>query len=326
MPFANMIIGINPFIFAFVGALVLLKVPIAIPFIIVSVMSYVSLGITGVTQIIVFTLLFAVIQSFGKRKGGFKKDFKNFILAMIFTSILLILVKVYSFSNIALILLQLLLSAIFLVLYRSGLKTLFDISKKTILNRVELFAFVCVIISAISPFKSLVFMDISLFSLLCVVLIMILSCKREVLHAAVTSIIVMALMTMFEIIVPLKVILVVITAIIVALLSRAGKKGMIIGFIFSVAFSIIMMFKIGEETGIHSIASRVIVQMAIGFAILLLIPEGLYNCFTGEDDLSEKIKSRLEKMFPKRAKFLLSPGKPNEENDLKKVDKNKDLC
>ena len=273
------------------------------------------MGITGVTEIVVFTLIFAVIQSFIKKKGGFKRELNNFALAMIFTMVLLLIVKVYSFSNLKMILLQFVLAVIFLILYRSGLKTLLEFSNKTVLNRAELFALVCVILVSISPLKAINFWGISLFSLLGIVLIMLLSCKRKVLHAIITAIIILVIMTMFDNIVPLKTILVIITAIITALLSRAEKKGFMLGVIFSVAFSIIMLMKIGEESGIHSIASQILLQMAIGFIILYFIPEGLYCYFTGEDDLSEKIKSKLEKMFPKRAKFLLSPGKSDKGKD-----------
>ncbi len=307
IPFAITQNGVNPFVMAFIGALVVLKIPIAIPFLITSILSFVSLGLEGFTETVVFTLIFALVQAFWKKKDGQVAEFIKYLGAITFTEVLLFVVNVHSFDNFINIVINMILSLGFFIVFKNGINNLYGTGEK--LKKEEVLATIVLFIVAVSVLKNISIFDITLLSLVCTVFVMIYAYKKPVLFGIVSALIVAIILGIFQKLVLLVVLMMVVISIIVSLLSIIGKKGSVIGFAFSGMMLLITLFKIENTAGVHTLASMALAQMFIGFLILLALPEGFYEYFSKFTTKNEKIRVILEKLFPKMALYRLSAGK-----------------
>ncbi len=309
--FATTIIGASPFATAFIGALIILKIPIIFPFAIIAIGSLIAGGMSSFIPIVLFTLIFAIIKTIWKSEDSAKNNLYKYFLSIAITYISLFIIGTYTFDNFLTILLQGILSGTFVIIYKSAIDNCAKFIEKSALKEEEIIAIFIMIISGLSFLKNIEIFGMTLLSTVCVFMIMLLSCKKKIRQVLLSAGMIIVVLGLFEKLAVLYVLLLLVVAIITSLLSKAGKNGIMLGFICSLAIVIAGSFKVNPEVSVESLSNIASRQMLVGFLALLCLPKSFFELFAVDIGNDGQIRAFLEKMFKKMPSYLLPEGKNN---------------
>ena len=317
------------FMISFFSAIIDLKIPALIPFLLMSIICFCIFDLTISLKFILVVLIYVILKSFLYKKEKKIEVFDNIVklvisIAIVNTSFLI--ADAFSFDNFANIVFSDLISIAFYIIFLHGLPQIFKITEKTAISSEEQLAMISLILICFSAFSNIYIFDLSIISIIIVSLIMLSSWKKRPIFAflfAISIIICAGLISRISI----KVfILLLLCAFISSFLSKASKKGAILGLVFSILVcfsssnnSIIYKNNREEETinarlenDINhyfdikngednekkiSPADIILREMAIGFFIILCIPEEVYKQY------NKRFKSKMS-FSDAKIKFL----------------------
>ena len=349
--FSTTIFDVNPFLIALFGALIFLKVPI-LPSFIASIACCIVRGDTTLAvHCAVSVLLFAVLKSY-TQDGDNKSLYMKYLLSNIISIVFLLVTNFTNFDLFSNLIILLILEFVFFVVFKTGLKLLFNPKEVKICSNEELLALMIIIVSLSSTFMAFSYKGITIVSLVTTLCVMLSSLKKPTSFSVANALVLTVILGLFQKANIAFFILHTACGIIVSLLSKIGKRGITIGFAFSILIVSISLQKeldipkidsvltdynkfiesrSGEyvlddndlmevpELKQYTISGVISKQMAIGYLLLMLIPASFYATYKGNAEENQEIQSFKEKMFNKRSNYLLNTGKMLKKKEQKKT-------
>lgn len=342
--------GTMPFMTSYFGALVNNQIPVLVPFVLMLIITAIRFGTVGITKFVVTAIVFAIFTSYKKSNDDFNKIIK-ILVASVISTVILFITKQVAINMLPQLVLETILVLIFYLVFTLGLKVLIEKPKEEI-KQEELISSGIVALVVFSGFYHPIAYGISIFSLISVITLMIITWKKPVLFGIITSLFLASLFIALQNEALTYLMLFAIIAIVTTLLSRAGKKGAMIGLVFTLVYSLIYSINqqntynnfgmnerllqdyaqfvenrenSGNKANISgeindfnekewiegvkksakpSASSVVLKEMAIGFILLLLLPESALPTKVTSNDF----KNLFKKAFPNNKVLRLNPG------------------
>lgn len=344
------IFGINPFLVAFFGALIVLKVPILPSLITSLVVCFIRGDSSLIIHFSLFTVLFAFFKSYTTNNDG-KNIYIKYLLSNVISIVFSLVTGFASFDKFGHVIMLLILEILFFVIFKTGLKILFNIKESLLCSNEELIALFTIFITALSTFRNISFSGVTVTSLITTICIMLSSLKKPLNYGIANSLILTIIFGIVQKTNLAYFILHVVCSIIITLLSKAGKKGITIGFVFSLLMiSIILQKEVNipqkdnilenyneylmNRSGDYNIEGNIVdvpefnqytisgvisKQMAVGYLLLMLIPASFYVSYRKNSEESQEIQAFKEKMFNKRTNYMLNSGKIQRKKNKKDI-------
>ncbi len=234
----NVGIGGNPFSAAMFAALIENRIPIAVPFIVAIGITWIKYGALAALGIFITIVLFALFKSINKDRCPLVKSAALLAISQIISSMLFIIVGKEFFVDFPRRLFVIVLSVLFVPAFTIGLKAILKFKEKDELNNSELVSLLVILMAMSSSFTHLSTYGMTLFSLVSIVSLMTVCWKKKIVNTLVFSVIacfiyLLVLGGSFQ-----YVLLFLMVGLITALLSKAGKKGLLIGGVFALIYTI----------------------------------------------------------------------------------------
>ena len=227
------------------GAFAEEKIPAVIMVIISTLIQGFFFGTEAVLRFLLFVILFAIFKS--ARKENEKNERKRVktiavtsILSAVITEVLLVLIKIVPITSLGISLLHVLFTGLFLLVFDRAFKYLSSIDKnsKEEITTVNSISCILMIVAVTLCLTNVKLFGVDLWSLICIVLIMLYSWKNKIIRAVICALFVLVVTALcYELKLEMAICLLAVS-LITALISRAGKKGAIVGLAFSVILAI----------------------------------------------------------------------------------------
>ena len=250
--FCSMTMGINPFSSAIFVVLVEEKIPALITFLITAIIQLVIFGYVEALRYLVFVLIYSLVKAFSKKKEKYNDEdivelIKNYLpkilISVAISEAFLLITGIEETSNIIAIISYVISITLFSVVFKFAYKYYYALIKET--NEptkfVHVISFVIMAMICISFVKGIVIFGVNLWIAFAFVLLMIVVWKKNIVFG-----IMAALLVSMNILLCLNasmgiVILALVVGIVAVLLSKAGKKGALIGLVFSFVLLLITL-------------------------------------------------------------------------------------
>ena len=231
-------IGLAPFTIAALGSLIEQKIPILIPFIVSLLVTYIKFGVSAMVRLLVTIVIYALFKSVVKEKDSKYKNVLRLILSQLIASTFVILIGLEKLPNPLLLILEAIINAVLMLVFSSALNALLNLTKESKLKSEETISFSMLLTILFSGLAIYSFFGMTVFSIASIVILMI-TCWKKSIRFSVTASIFMAVLFMLVSGAPLiYLLLYLIAGISTALLSRAGRAGLLIGLVFTATYSI----------------------------------------------------------------------------------------
>ena len=228
--------GGAPFGIACIGALIENKIPILIPFVLAGIITGSIVGITWIIRFAVAVILYALFKSYVKPGSSKTKNTVKFFLAQIIAAIFVILLGKENISQVPVLLFEILISTSFVFIFDFGIKTIFNNFGKETISPSKLISTALIFVIMTTVFLKNSFYGMSIFSIASIVILMMACWKKNVLTAIIYSMCISFIFIAFTSNGLEYVLLYCIVGIIAALLSKAGRKGLLIGAVFALIY------------------------------------------------------------------------------------------
>ncbi len=236
---ASLIGGAMPFGIAFIGALVDQKVPIIFSFLIMIATTWFTAGSASVLRFVIAVVIFAFLKSRYKNKDQAEPKTKvalKFLISQVVSLILMLIFKVFDVALAPQMLFEILIATSFMVVFSYGLRPLLNISKISEISDNEQITAGIIIVLLVAFLARFSFLYMTVFSIVSVLVLIMLcyknSIKLSIIYSLCIGFIYIGVSGDILIFIPLYLFVGVVTA----LLSRLGKKGIIIGVVFSAVY------------------------------------------------------------------------------------------
>ena len=231
------------------GAFAEEKIPAVVMVIITTLIQGFFFGTEAVLRFLLFVLLFAIFKSVRKEKEkDEKKRIKTIavtsILSAVITEVLLVLIKIVPITSLGISLLHILFTGLFLLVFDRAFKYLSSIDKnsKDEITTVNSISCILMIVAVTLCLANVKVFGVDLWSLICIVLIMLYSWKNKIIRAVICALLVLVVIALcYELKLEMAICLLAVS-LITALISRAGKKGAMLGLAFSTILAIFTIF------------------------------------------------------------------------------------
>ena len=234
--FGTATLGIAPFGAAFIGAMIDQKVPILISFVISFAIYLIKFGLNSALRFLIIIVVYALFISLAKNKDVKYKNMLKYILSGLIASLFLIFIGLEKTPNALALILEILFSASLMIVFSLSLKAILKIKEKEKVDYKELISFGVLVASLFSGFAIYKFFGMTAFSIVCVVTLMVMCWKKSIKLMLAFS----ALMALFYIAVTnesfIYLLLFLIVGLSSGLLSKAGRKGILIGLLFTTIY------------------------------------------------------------------------------------------
>ena len=234
--FGSALLGVAPFGTALIGALIDQKIPILLSFAISFVIYFAGFGLNSAIRFLVTIVLYALFISITKNKESRSKKALLFILSGLISIVFLILIGLDKTPNVSLILFELLISTALMIIYSSAINANIKIKAKEKINSEELISIGILFITLFLGTALYKFAGLTVFSIACIATLMLLCWKKTIRFTLASSLSI----ALFFLIVTSEPIIYILLFLIAGfasmLLSKAGRKGIIIGLIFTLFY------------------------------------------------------------------------------------------
>ncbi|MBR3280896.1 MAG: hypothetical protein IKI57_03500 [Clostridia bacterium] len=232
----SVLLGIAPLGTAFVAALVDQKIPILISFVISLIIYFVGFGLNSALEFLISIILFALFVSISKNKESIYKKAVLFALSQIISIIFLILVGLDKAPNVLLMMFNLITGTALMIVFSFGLKANVKIKNREKTNIEELISAGILFAALFSGTALFKFAGLTIFSIVCILTVMLLCWKKTAIFTLISSL----AMALFFIVIAgeqlVYLLLFLIAGFASMLLSKAGRKGIIIGLLFTMFY------------------------------------------------------------------------------------------
>jgi len=258
MAFSGLTIGINPFSSAVFAVMVDEKIPVLIPFLFTSIIQLFLFGYVNALRFLGFAVIYSIIKAFSKNKSKNDSEdivelLKYFVLrvltASLISEIILLATGVEEVQELYAVICLVLSTAVFSIVFNYAYKCYFSLTKEAEnpIKFVHISTFLLMCVICISIVKNVNLFGFNLWIALSIILLMMAVWRKNLVFGVFTSILV-SLIFMLCLNVSISIlILALVVGIVTSLLSKANRKGALIGLVFS--FIILMFITINNSNG-----------------------------------------------------------------------------
>ena len=233
--FSNFGTNYLPISKALTSGMIIKKVPVLVPFVIMAIIQGVVFGKIAVLRFLIFTLLFAFLTSRKKHGEDGKGQIKNILIrsgiSLGVTEAFLVLIGITAFVDIPYAIVSSIMTIAGSLIFEKAIEYILMLKKN---NEVQFstisgVAVVIMLVCVTTCLKEFTFFGIDLWSTITLFLLAIFAWKNKILNSIICAIIVAVTVGICDKIgIPLF-IMIVLSTMVFCLISRAGKKGAIIG-------------------------------------------------------------------------------------------------
>ena len=247
--FCNFATSYSTFSSSLFASLVKNKIPVLVTFLVTSIIQGAVFGNVALIRYLLLSIIFAFFTSMQKKtiddeKTKILKHVKCLGISIAISEIALLIFRVTPIEEIPHVLLNAVMVIAFSIIFDRALKYIDSIGKdkEEPIIALNTLAMVVMMICLTSCFSHFNFLGINLWHLICIIVIMLYSWKNKVVRAIVCALIsVVAIGICKEITLSLS-ILILLVSLITCIISRAGRKGAIVGVAVCAVFVITFFF------------------------------------------------------------------------------------
>ena len=242
--FCSLTVGINPFSSAVFAVMVEEKIPVLITFLFTSIVQLVLFGYVDALRFLTFAVIYSLIKAFAKNKQKYNdKDIIDvlsyFTIRVLFASLisegLLLLTGIEEITNLANAIYLVIAIATFSIVFMYGYKYYFNLIKENEeqIKFMHMVSFLIMCVVCTSIIKEGTVFGINIWAFLTIVFLMIIVWKKNIVFGILSSLLVSLIIVLCANISFGIIMLTLVTAVVTVLLSKANRKGALIGLVFS---------------------------------------------------------------------------------------------
>lgn len=242
--FSSMVMGINPFSSAIFVVMVEEKVPVLITFLITSIVQLLLFGYVNTLKFLIFVIVYSIIKAFSKNTTKYDSNdivqlAKNFLPKILIASVIsegiLLITRVEELSDFPEIICYVISIALFSIVFRYAYKYYYSLLKESDekVKYIHIISFVILFTICISFVKGINIFGVNLWIVLSIVLLMIVAWKKNIVFGILSSLLVSLVILLCTNVAIGIIILMLVVGIVTTLISKAGRKGALIGLVFS---------------------------------------------------------------------------------------------
>lgn len=297
--FCGLSTGTSPFGLAIFGAIETIKVPLLIPFILISLVTVFKFGFVALLKFVLSAVAFVGMKAFIKTENTKTNNAAKILVATaIVEGLFLFFSKTLVYDSL-LAAFTTITVGIFYLIFAAGLPAIADLGEERVASTEELLATGILISVIFNSFGSFEFLGITLGSIVSILTIMILGWKKGASIGAASGIaiaLVLGLMGQANI---TTVAAFGLSGLLAGLLSRFGKFGAVIGFVLG---NVLLMFYEGDSAQII----MTLKEITIASVALFIMPRAMESALENVFDYDTTITANEKKLFEKKTIYRLN--------------------
>ena len=297
--FCSLSTGTSPFGLAIFGAVETIKIPLLIPFILISLVTVLEFKFIALLKFVLAAVTFALIKSFIKTENT---KTNNVAKLLVSTAIIEGLFLIFSDTIVYDSLLAVFTTisvGIFYLIFASGLPAIVDFGEDRVSSTEELLSTGLLISVIFSSFGNFEFLGITLGGIISILTIMILGWKKGPSIGAasgVSTALILGLMGNANI---TTIAAFGLSGLLAGLLSKFGKFGAVLGFVIG---NLLLAFYDGDSTQIIMILK----EITIASVALFIMPKRLEAILEDVFDYDTSLSANEKKLFEKKTIYRLN--------------------
>ena len=297
--FCSLSTGTSPFGLAIFGAIETIKVPLLIPFILISLVTVFKFGFVALLKFVLSAVAFVGMKAFIKTENTKTNNAAKILVATaIVEGLFLFFSKTLVYDSLLTVFTTITVG-IFYLIFAAGLPAIADLGEERVASTEELLATGILISVIFNSFGSFEFLGITLGSIVSILTIMILGWKKGASIGAASGIaiaLVLGLMGQANI---TTVAAFGLSGLLAGLLSRFGKFGAVIGFVLG---NVLLMFYEGDSAQII----MTLKEITIASVALFIMPRAMESALENVFDYDTTISANEKKLFEKKTIYRLN--------------------
>lgn len=297
--FCGLSTGTSPFGLAMFGAIETIKVPLLIPFILISLVTVFKFGFIALLKFVLAAVAFAGCKAFIKTENTKTNNAAKILISTAIVEGLFLFFSNTLVYDSLLAVFNTITVGIFYLIFVAGLPAIADFGEERVASTEELLSTGILISVMFSSFGNFEFLGITLGGIISILTIMILGWKKGPSIGAASGIaiaLVMGLMGQANI---TTVATYGLSGLLAGLLSRFGKIGAVLGFIIG---NILLTFYDGDSTQII----MALKEITIASVALLVMPKAMEIALENVFDYDTTLTANEKKLFEKKTIYRLN--------------------
>ncbi|MBO5142913.1 MAG: SpoIIE family protein phosphatase [Clostridia bacterium] len=297
--FCGLSTGTSPFGLAVFGAVETIKVPLLIPFILISLVTVFKFGFIALLKFLLSAVAYVGIKAFIKTENSKTNNVAKLLVSTaLVEGIFLLFSKTLVYDSLLAVFTTITVG-IFYLIFAAGLPAIADMGEERVASTEELLSTGVLISVIFSSFGNFEFFGITLGGIVSILTIMILGWKKGPSIGAASGIAVALILGMMGQANITTVAAYGLSGLLAGLLSRFGKFGAVLGFVLG---NILLMFYDGDSTQIM----MTLKEITIASVALFMMPKALEVALENVFDYDTTITANEKKLFEKKTIYRLN--------------------
>lgn len=297
--FCSLSTGTSPFGLAIFGAIETIKVPLLIPFILISLVTVFKFGFVALLKFVLSAVAFVGMKAFIKTENTKTNNAAKILVATaIVEGLFLFFSKTLVYDSLLAVFTTITVG-IFYLIFAAGLPAIADLGEERVASTEELLATGILISVIFNSFGSFEFLGITLGSIVSILTIMILGWKKGASIGAASGIAIALVLGLTGQANITTVAAFGLSGLLAGLLSRFGKFGAVIGFVLG---NVLLMFYEGDSAQII----MTLKEITIASVALFIMPRAMESALENVFDYDTTISANEKKLFEKKTIYRLN--------------------
>lgn len=297
--FCGLSTGTSPFGLAVFGAIETIKVPLLIPFILISLVTVFNFGFIALLKFVLASVAYVGVKAFIKTENTKTNNVAKLLVSTALIEGLFLLFSKTLVYDSLLAVFNTITVGIFYLIFAAGLPAIADLGEERVASTEELLSTGILISVLFSSFGNFEFLGITLGSIISILTIMILGWKKGASIGAASGIAIALILGVMGHANITTVAAYGLSGLLAGLLSRFGKFGAVLGFMLG---NVLLMFYDGDSVQII----MTLKEITIASVALFMMPKALEVALENVFDYDTTISANEKKLFEKKTIYRLN--------------------
>lgn len=297
--FCGLSTGTSPFGLAVFGAIETIKVPLLIPFMLISLVTVFKFGFIALLKFMLASVAYVGVKAFIKTENTKTNNVAKLLVSTALIEGLFLLFSKTLIYDSLLAVFNTITVGIFYLIFAAGLPAIADMGEERVASTEELLSTGILISVIFSSFGNFEFLGITLGSIVSILTIMILGWKKGPSIGAASGLAIALILGMMGQANITTVAAYGLSGLLAGLLSRFGKFGAVLGFVLG---NVLLMFYDGDSAQII----MTLKEITIASVALFVMPKALEVALENVFDYDTTITANEKKLFEKKTIYRLN--------------------
>ena len=297
--FCGLSTGTSPFGLAVFGAIETIKVPLLIPFMLISLVTVFKFGFIALLKFVLASVAYVGVKAFIKTENTKTNNVAKLLVSTALIEGLFLLFSKTLIYDSLLAVFNTITVGIFYLIFAAGLPAIADMGEERVASTEELLSTGILISVIFSSFGNFEFLGITLGSIVSILTIMILGWKKGPSIGAASGLAIALILGMMGQANITTVAAYGLSGLLAGLLSRFGKFGAVLGFVLG---NVLLMFYDGDSAQII----MTLKEITIASVALFVMPKALEVALENVFDYDTTITANEKKLFEKKTIYRLN--------------------